>query len=46
MPIDYLSADSETYSGSLVFTLLVQALKDGEDAVEVFLVKPDAVVHH
>ena len=44
MPIDYLAADGETYSGSLVFTFLVQALEDSEDAVEVLLVKPDAVI--
>jgi hypothetical protein len=46
MPIDYLSADGETYSGPLVFTFLVQALENGEDAVEVLLVKPDAVIHY
>jgi hypothetical protein len=44
MPIDYLAADGETYAGAFVFTFLVQALEDGEDAVEVLLVKPDSVI--
>jgi hypothetical protein len=26
VPVEYLAADGETYSGSLVFTYLVQAL--------------------
>jgi hypothetical protein len=46
MPIDYLAADSETYSRSLVFTFLVQPLENSEDAVQVLLVKSDAVIHH
>jgi hypothetical protein len=44
--IDDLAADSQTYSGTLVFTFLVQALEDSEDAVEVLLVEPDAVIHY
>jgi hypothetical protein len=46
MPIDYLAADRQTYSGTLVFTFFVQTLEDSEDAVEVFLIKPDAVIHY
>jgi hypothetical protein len=44
MPIDYLAADGETYSGPLAFTFLMQALENGEDAIEVLLVKSDSVV--
>jgi hypothetical protein len=46
MPIDYLTADRQTHSGTLVFTFLVQPLEDSEDPVEVFFVKPDAVIHY
>jgi hypothetical protein len=46
MPIDYLAADGQAYSGTLVLTFLVQSLKDSEDPVEVLLVKPDAVIHY
>jgi hypothetical protein len=42
--VDYLAADGQTYSGALVFTLIVQALKHGKDAVEILFVKPDTVI--
>jgi hypothetical protein len=44
VPIDYFATDGETYSGPLVFTLLVQALENREDAIQVLLIKPDAVI--
>jgi hypothetical protein len=46
MPIDYLATDGETYSGPFVFTFLMQTLENGEDAVEVLLIKSDAVIHY
>jgi hypothetical protein len=46
MPVDYLAADGEAYSGPFVFTFLVQPLEDGKDAVEVLLIKPNTVIRY
>jgi hypothetical protein len=46
MPVNYFAADGETDSRALVFAFHVQPLEDGEDAVEILLVKPDAVIRY
>src|SRR5579862_3929243 len=46
MPVHDFAADGEANAGSFVLTAPVQPLKDLENAVAIFLVKPDAVVLH
>jgi hypothetical protein len=44
VPLDNLPADGETHPGPFILTFHVQALEDGEDAVEILLVETDAVI--
>src|SRR5277367_66238 len=44
MPLGDLAADSQADSGPFVFGSAVQSLEHGEDPVQVFLIKTDAVV--
>jgi len=44
MPLDNLAADGETTSGPLVLVFHMQALEDGEDAIEILLVETDTVI--
>ena len=44
MPVYNLAADGESNAGSFVLAAPVQALKNLENAIAVFLVEPDAVV--
>ena len=44
VPVGNLAADSQTNAGALILGSAVQALENGEDAVQIFFIKPDAVI--
>jgi hypothetical protein len=46
MPLGNLTADCEPDTCPIIFKTTVQALENGEDPVEILLVKTDAVVFH
>jgi hypothetical protein len=44
MALNNLATDCQAHACALIHTMMVQALKNGEDAVEIFGVKADAIV--
>ena len=44
MAFDDLAADGQADTGSFVTFMTMQALENGEDTIEVFLVEADAVI--